>query len=99
MTAPAAPVIVVHTTVGQEYIRWQSVLGAATYNVKVGGVTVASPSDDASGWNQYTRVADPGDVITVTAVNAGAEESAASNSITVAGLGTANHLVGTQPFG
>lgn len=94
MTAPSAPVVTVRTaTVFTVRLRWGAVSGAATYRVYNGGVLVQSGLTDPVAVVQCGQ----GDTLTVTAVNAGAEESAASNTITVGYMGTANSFPAKRP--
>lgn len=86
MAAPSAPVITQRIgDVGTVRLRWAAVTGAATYNVYRGGVQVQSGLTNPVAVVQCAQ----GDSLTVTAVNAGAEESVASNAISVGYQGTA----------
>lgn len=89
MTAPAAPVITFRgATSGTVRVRWNSVTGAATYKVYRGGIaTGQTVTDSTGGKNEAIVSCGSGDSLTVTAVNAGAEESAASNAIAPAAMG------------
>jgi chitin-binding protein len=96
VTAPAAPVITFRAAdISTLRLRWAAVTGAATYNVYRSGVQVQSGLT-----NPFTVVqCGPGEALTVTAVNAGAEESVPSNTITVGNMGTANSFPPGRPRG
>jgi hypothetical protein len=88
MTAPSAPHIWVRTDGIALYVRWLPVLDAVNYNLYVGETAAPSgledtiPDDDieTDGWFLY--VFDPHIIghcyVRLTALNAGDEESAAS---------------------
>ena len=96
MTAPAAPAITFRAASAFTLrLRWAAVTGAATYNVYRGSVQVQSGLTNPVAVVQCS----PGDALTVTAVNAGAEESVASNTITVGSMGTANSFPAGPPRG
>lgn len=108
MTAPAAPVIRVrasHPTAVR--VLFQPVVGATNYNLYADTVTgpttlVANYVVAYSGdWYQITfNTRAEGIYIRLTAVNAGAEESAYSNEVhVVQGGGTSFGRSGRQPFG
>jgi hypothetical protein len=95
VTAPAAPVITFRAaTISTLRLRWAAVAGAATYKVYRAGVYQATVTDPVA----VVQCSD-GEALTVTAVNAGAEESAPSNTITVGYMGTANSFPPGPPRG
>lgn len=87
MTAPAAPVITKRVGgVGTARLRWPSVSTAATYKVYVNALPNGQTfTDAASGKNEAVVSVGPSDSLTVTALNVGLEESAASNAVVVQG--------------
>jgi len=109
MTAPAAPTIHARTNGVAVRVFWQPVPDATDYKLYVGPTTNPSgleadiPDDDmgSDGWFQYTFVPDDADsYITLTALNMGAEESAASNELrlNLSGSVGVRHTM-TDPFG
>lgn len=81
MAAPAAPVITGRTAgAGAHTLRWDAVADAATYKTYRDGVLVSTVTAIA-GRNQAQVPCGPLDSLTVTALNAGLEESVASNAI------------------
>lgn len=101
MAAPAAPVITSRlSSVGSYRLRWRSVAGAATYKVYRDAVATGQTYTDAvGGLNEAVVVCGPGDALTVTALNVGLEESAASNTITVGYMGGSSSFPPTPPRG
>lgn len=96
MAAPSAPVITWRAaTVGTLRLRWAAVTGAATYRTYRAGVL------QETGITALTAVVQcsPGEALTVTAVNVGAEESVASNTITVGPMGGAASFPPNGPRG
>jgi hypothetical protein len=96
VTAPAAPAITYRAADQSTLrLRWPAVTGAATYRVYVGGVL------NQSGLTNPVAVVQcgPGESLTVTAVNAGAEESVPSNAIVVGNMGGASSFPPGPPRG
>jgi hypothetical protein len=86
MTAPAAPTIQARTDGSKVYLRWKAVAGAATYNVYASDVTAPTAQVQsgltATDWGQAVVLPlDAAPFLRMTAVNAGAEESAYSNEV------------------
>lgn len=95
MTAPAAPVITFRAAdIGTLRLRWASVTAATSYKVYVAAVLRSTVTD-----TNATVYCSPNDAITVTALNAGLEESVPSNTITVGGMGTNNSFPQGKPRG
>lgn len=102
MTAPAAPIIIAHANGAGErvLVRWLPVANATDYKLYVTEAGVRGLEDDIAdddigpdGWfRAYTTLL--GGVITVdvTALNVGAEESAASNTKQVILKGPGNDV-------
>lgn len=102
MAAPAAPVIRVRQDGVRVYVRWQPVTDATDYKLYVkdlGGSygledDIADDELGSDGW--FFDITSPQSgpvVVKVTALNAGAEESGASNEVqvNVQGAGGGNH--------
>jgi len=104
MTAPTAPVIRAYQDGHMLYARWRPVTDAASYNVYVAeGLDAAALAATAlaaevalDGWFLVVFGPYAGPVaVTVKAVNAGAEESEASNTVrkNLRGAGAEPHRV------
>jgi hypothetical protein len=104
MTAPSAPTIKVRQDGTSIYVRWQPVLNATDYTLYlkdeggVFGVEDSIPDDDlySDGWFFTVTRPQAGIVyVKLTALNALAEESAASNIVQVnlRGAGTSGFKV------
>lgn len=109
MTAPAAPVIRARTNGHTIRVLWQPVATATDYKLYVGatpaptGLEADIPDDDMGddGWFQYTFLPDDIDsYLRLTALNVGAEESAASNELrfNLSGNVGVSHGRGGDPF-
>lgn len=104
MTAPAAPRLsYVHTDGWNVRLAFPAVSGAATYNVYCDGVAGGSTKalSGVAFAAQFTFPASPTDCyVRVTAVNGGAEESAASTEYHLNAADAGRHPSGPpSPFG
>lgn len=102
MTAPAAPVITGHARGIAVSVQFPAVPGAATYNVYEGASTAPTTrllTGQTATYITFQPLNEPSHV-RVTAVNAGAEESAYSNELVFnQGSGAGNRLTTHDPFG
>lgn len=91
MVAPAAPTIQAKTNGNRIYVRWLPVANAASYNLYIDAVAnpsaleanIPAASQLPDGWFGFVTLRDFAgpNWVHLTAVNAGSEESVASNEV------------------
>lgn len=103
MTAPSAPVITVRTDGSKAYVNWRPVTGAATYNLYEGDTaaptTAIRTGLTATDWGRVAVICGSPSFLRLTAVNAGAEESAYSNEVRVMAAGPGPSRIPATPRG